>query len=97
MPDRLDADDNSFDLGLSSHFLLLYDNLGFDFHVKAIKEMLRVCRQVRFFPLLNLDAKQTPLTRQVMEYFSMRYTVRVHRVDYEFLKGANAMLVLEKH
>ena len=40
LPNRLPVDDDYYDIGLSSHFLLLYTQLGFDFHVKAINKML---------------------------------------------------------
>ena len=97
LPDRLPLDNNSVDLGLSSHFLLLYNKLGFDFHVHAIAEMLRVCNEVRVFPLLDLNARESPFTKPVMAYFSHHYRVRIQRVPYEFLKGANGMLVIGKN
>ena len=60
LPDRLNCEDDSFDLGISSHFLLMYTALGYDFHIKAIDEILRVCKEVRIFPLVDLDS--TPWT-----------------------------------
>ncbi|MCM1133681.1 MAG: SAM-dependent methyltransferase, partial [Ruminococcus flavefaciens] len=56
LPSEVKAPDNYFDIGLSSHFLLMYTSLGYDFHIKSITEMLRVCKQVRIFPIVNLDA-----------------------------------------
>ena len=47
MPDRLPYKDDYFDIGLSSHFLIMYTALGYDFHVQAITEMLRVCKEIR--------------------------------------------------
>ena len=44
LPNTLPVADHYYDIGLSSHFLLLYTQLGFDFHKKAISEMLRVCK-----------------------------------------------------
>ena len=47
MPDKLAYEDNTFDMGLSSHFLLMYTVLGFDFHIQTMTEMLRVCKENR--------------------------------------------------
>ena len=53
--------DNQFKLSLSSHFLFLYsDNLSFEFHLDAIKEMLRVSKEARIFPILNVNADESP-------------------------------------
>lgn len=52
---KLKYPDGTYDLGLSSHFLFLYsDHFDRQFHVDAIREMLRVCSEVRIFPLLTL-------------------------------------------
>ena len=50
LPDRLPYEDGYFDIGLSSHFLLMYTMLGYDFHISAMAEMLRVCKEIRIFP-----------------------------------------------
>lgn len=47
LPNKLPYETGSFDIGLSSHFLLMYTALGYDFHVRSITEMLRVCKEVR--------------------------------------------------
>lgn len=44
LPEKTSFKDNSFDIGLSSHFLLMYTQLGYDFHINSIDEMLRICR-----------------------------------------------------
>jgi hypothetical protein len=59
LPDRTPYADDAFDLGLSSHFLVLYANLGLDFHLQSLREMLRICREVRIFPLLDLNASES--------------------------------------
>lgn len=96
LPNNLNFDNDSFDLGLSSHFLLLYTSLGLDFHVKSINEMLRVCKEVRIFPILDLDSKESELTKQVIDYFKDQYVVQVQKVNYEFQKGGNKMLTIQK-
>ena len=56
---RVPFDDGTFDIGLSSHFLLMYTQLGYGFHIDAIDEMLRVCREVRFCPLVDLNSDES--------------------------------------
>jgi hypothetical protein len=90
----LPFDDQSFDLALSSHFLFLYtDNLTFDFHVAAIREMLRVAKEVRIFPLLDVNAKESRYLSGVLENFQ-DYHPEIRKVNYEFQRGGNQMLVL---
>lgn len=86
--------DQTFDLALSSHFLFLYtDNLSFEFHVSAIREMLRAAREVRIFPLLDVNARTSCYLNGVLEIFR-EYRPEVNEVDYEFQRGGNKMLVL---
>lgn len=96
LPLKVNLSDNSFDIGLSSHFLLMYTSLGYDFHIRSITEMLRVCRQIRIFPIVDLDAEKTDLTTNVINYFSKEYSVRIADTSYEFQKGENKMLIIEK-
>ena len=46
LPNRTVFDNQEFDLALSSHFLILYDRLGLDFHLNSIDEMLRISKEV---------------------------------------------------
>jgi len=94
LPNTTEYSDLSFDLGLSSHFLLLYSQLGVEFHIQSIAEMLRICREVRIFPLLNLDAKRSEVLEPVIEYFNSDFRVEIKPVDYEFQKSGNEMLVI---
>ena len=87
--------DHSFDLALSSHFLFLYtDNLTFDFHVASIREMLRVAREVRVFPLLDVNANESRYVRGVLKHFQ-EYVPEIRKVNYEFQRGGNQMLVIK--
>jgi hypothetical protein len=97
LPDKLPYADNSFDIGLSSHFLLMYTGLGYDFHVEAITEMLRVCKEVRVFPLCDLDSNSSEMIEKVIEYFRKSYAVEIKETDYEFQKGANRLLIIKKN
>jgi hypothetical protein len=96
MPTAIDCPDNSFDLGLSSHFLILYSTLGLDFHIQSITEMLRLCKEVRIFPLLNLNAEKSDVLDEIVEHFSKDYTVEIKEVAYEFQKNGNQLLSIKK-
>jgi ubiquinone/menaquinone biosynthesis C-methylase UbiE len=86
--------DQTFDLALSSHFLFLYtDNLSFEFHVSAICEMLRVACEVRIFPLLDMNARESHYLNSILENFQ-KYKPEICQVNYEFQRGGNRMLVL---
>lgn len=88
--------DLSFDLGLSSHFLVLYLQLGLGFHIKSIAEMLRVCKEIRVFPLLNLNAAKSEVIDGIIAYFQTDFFISMDPVDYEFQKGGNQMLVIKR-
>ncbi len=96
LPDRTAFHDNAFDIGLSSHFLLLYPALGYDFHIGSINEMLRICKEVRIFPMVDLDGKKTELTNNVIEHFNKSCHVKIISTSYEFQKGGNQMLSIKK-
>ncbi|MBD5159383.1 MAG: class I SAM-dependent methyltransferase [Ruminococcus sp.] len=96
LPEKLPYNDNTFDIGLSSHFLMMYTSLGYDFHIKAISEMLRVCREVRIFPIVDLDANNTSLINDVLSYFNNHYTTEIVTTNYEFQKGENKLLIITK-
>ena len=90
--------DDSFSLGVSSHFLFLYsDHLDLDFHIDAIAELCRVCGEARIFPLLQLGAVPSPHVRPVSEHFKAEgYEVTQIRVRYEFQRGGNQMLRIRR-
>lgn len=85
--------DNAFDLALCSHFLFLYsDHLDFDFHLKAIDEMLRVASEVRIFPVVDLNANRSVHLDAVLEKYPNSELVKV---NYEFQKGGRQMLKIK--
>lgn len=96
LPNCLPVEENYYDIGLSSHFLLLYTQLGFDFHIKAIGEMLRVCKEVRIFPVVDLDANQADMISDIIDEFKKKYDVELKVTNYQFQKNANKMLVIRK-
>lgn len=96
LPEKLPYADNAFDIGLSSHFLLMYTSLGYDFHVKSMTEMLRVCREIRVFPIVDLDGNSSELVKNVIKYFQKDYYVEIVKIGYEFQKGGNKLLIIKK-
>lgn len=94
LPD-LPFEDNAFDLALCSHFLFLYtDNLSFDFHVNAIKEMLRVSKETRIFPVLDANANKSDYLPGILEIFSGKMP-EIRMVNYEFQIGGNEVLIIK--
>ena len=96
----LSYDDDSFDLLLSSHLLFVYDDrLDLEFHIESIKEMLRVAKEVRIFPLIDFKNSRmdeednfSPLVKEVMVHFN----AKLIEVDFEFQPGANAMICIRR-
>ena len=93
---NLPFEDDHFDLALVSHFLWLYSaHLSCQFHQQALRELLRVAREVRLFPLLTLDCQLSPhLAAVTAQLLNDGFTVSRQRVDYEFQRGGNEMLVV---
>lgn len=86
--------DEKFDLAVCSHLLFLYsDQLSLDFHRESIKELCRVSREVRIFPLLALNCRKSPYVLPIQSYFeNMGFSVDISVVPYEFQKGGNEMM-----
>lgn len=95
---NLNYADNSYDLGLSSHFLFLYsEQLDTAFHMAAIEEMLRVSKEVRIFPLLSLDQVRSPHLNPVINRLKQTgYQCTIELVDYELQPGGNEMLKITR-
>lgn len=95
---QLPFSDGAFDLALCSHFLFLYSE-HFDraFHLQSLRELCRVAREVRVFPILELGSMRSRHVDEVVSTFETEgYEVRIERVAYEFQKGGNEMLRLSR-
>lgn len=97
LPDLLLAD-RSFELALCSHFLFLYSaQLGEAFHVESVVELCRVAEEVRLFPLLQLGGAPSPhvapVVRAVERFGRM---AKIEAVPYEFQRGANQMMRIQR-
>jgi hypothetical protein len=84
----------SFGLAVCSHLLFLYsDLLSEAFHVTATLELCRVAREVRIFPLLDLNGETSPYVDAVCSALLSRgWTTEILQVDYELRRGGNKML-----
>jgi hypothetical protein len=96
LPNQTKYDNLEFNLGLSSHFLILYSQLGLDFHIRSISEMLRICKEIRIFPILNLNASKSEVLEDIITHFSIEFNVKIESSDYEFQKEGNKMLVIKR-
>ena len=87
--------DRAFELVLSSHLLFSYaDRLDLEFHRETVRELTRVGKEVRIFPLVamgSIDYQHLEALLRLLK--SDGIAVQVRRVDYEFQRGGNRMLV----
>jgi hypothetical protein len=86
--------DNQFDIAVCSHLLFLYsEQRSEDFHVQSIRELCRIAREVRIFPLLELGAKTSRHLHTVIDRLTAKgYVVTIGPVLYEFQRGGNQMM-----
>ncbi|MCP3033042.1 SAM-dependent methyltransferase [Halobacillus sp. A1] len=92
--------DNEFDILLSAHFLFTYaDRLDLQFHLDTLNEMLRVTKEeLRLFPLVDLEGNRYEHLDRVIHYLKDHgYAVKEVKVPYEFQKGADSMLRVNKN
>jgi hypothetical protein len=91
--------DGEFDLALVSHLLFLYsEQLDFDFHLAAVKALLRVANEVRIFPLQTLLAKRSLHVEPIRTIcVGEGFTAEIRLVAYEFQRGGNEMLQIARH
>ena len=91
--------EKEFDLALCSHYLFLYSpHLSHDFHLRSIRELCRVAREVRIFPLLELGAVPSRHLDEIQKDLQEQgYTVSIVPVDYEFQRGGNRMMKVRNY
>jgi hypothetical protein len=93
----LPFNDQQFDIALSSHFLFLYsDHLSEAFHQAAIREMLRVSREARIFPVLDMTGQRSHYVSKIINFFQ-EYELEIRRVNYEFQRGGNEVLIMKNN
>lgn len=89
--------DNQFTVSLVSSFLFLYeDQLNYEFHRRTLLELARVTsREIRVFPVTNLKGKPSVFLEPIMRDEKLQdLHMQINRADYEFLKNANELLVV---
>jgi len=94
---NLNIDDNAYDLALCSHYLFLYSKqLNLMLHLSSLKELARVAKEVRVYPLTTLKGDESPHLAPVMSLLNVAgYRTSLVDVSYEFQKGATQMLVVK--
>ena len=94
----LDFPKDKFELCLCSHLLFLYsEHLSLEFHISSIYELMRVAPEIRIFPLVKLDCERSPYIDPIIQEFSEKgFKVKVKNVAYEFQKGGNQMLKIQR-
>lgn len=92
--DALPFEDFSFDFALSSHFLFAsIEEQDVDFHLQCIRELARVAKEVRIFPLIDENGQPSPVLGPVLLGLQQaNYGVEVRKVDYQLQFGGHAML-----
>jgi hypothetical protein len=87
-------ENHQFELCLCSHLLFLYsEQLSEEFHRASIQELLRVAKEVRIFPLLQLDCTPSPYVEILAQELAQQgFVVQILPVAYEFQKGGDKML-----
>ncbi|MDF1690657.1 MAG: SAM-dependent methyltransferase [Cycloclasticus sp.] len=87
-----------FELALCSHYLFLYsEHVNQEQHIQSMKELCRVSREVRVYPLLSIGNNQvSPHLKPVISALKESgLNVSLVPVKYEFQKGATEMLVVK--
>ena len=85
--------DKEFGIALCSHFLFLYPELGFKFHLESILEMLRVSKETRIYPVVDVNC-QVPEFREVL-FNRLRFegfNINLVKVRYNFIRNGDKML-----
>ena len=96
LPD-LPFENGQFEMVLCSHLLFTWaDKFGLDWHLEALRELVRVSRgEVRVFPLVLQGAgKPVPFLAELLDRLGLPAEIR--KVPYEFQLGADEMLVVSK-
>lgn len=86
--------DFSFDFALSSHYLFAdLDDQTVDFHLTVIRELARVAKEVRIFPLIDREGATSEFLGPVLLGLQQdNYGVEVREVDFHLHQTGNAML-----
>lgn len=86
--------DFSFDFALSSHYLFAdLDDQTIEFHLAVIRELARVAKEVRIFPLIDREGNTSEFLGPILLGLQQdNYGVEVREVDFHLHQSGNAML-----
>ncbi len=86
--------DFSFDFALCSHYLFAdLDEQTVDFHLTVIRELARVAKEVRIFPLIDKDGHTSSFLGPVLLGLQQEnYGIEVREVAFHLHPSGNAML-----
>ena len=85
----------SFDLVLCSHLLFLYSaEFDFEAHLAFLREMLRVGREVRVYPLFDMDGRPSAHLEGAIQTLQASTHVELVPLSFEFRCGDSKMLRL---
>ncbi|TAL64597.1 MAG: hypothetical protein EPN84_03145 [Legionella sp.] len=86
--------DFTFDLALCSHYLFAdLDEQNVEFHLQMIRELARVAKEVRIFPLIDREEKTSECLGPVLLGLQHdNYGVEVREVPFHLHQSGNAML-----
>jgi SAM-dependent methyltransferase len=95
----LPYDDFHFDIALSSHYLFAnIEGQDVEFHIQAIRELSRVAKEVRIFPLIDRDDHVSQFLGPVMLGLQQdNLGLEVRQVPYHLQAKGNAMLRVWAH
>lgn len=90
----LPFEDFTFDLVLSSHYFFAdLDQQDEAFHIAAIKELARVGKEVRIFPLVDSNQEPPPFLGPILLALQQEnYGAEIKAVPYHLQKQGNAIL-----
>jgi hypothetical protein len=98
---HLPFEDGAFSLVLCSHFLFLYhEQFNYEFHLRAVQELLRVCRvggQVRIYPLRSLQWDRYPHLEMLMDALKGKgFQPSLIPSELPFIPGSSELLCITK-
>ena len=96
---NLEFEDKSFDIALCSFFLFFYsEQLSYDFHLASVRELVRVAKEVRIHPLIDLAVNRSVhLDPVISEIEKDGYKLEIKEVEYDMQPNGNIMLRIVKN